>query len=173
MALNLELKKNLVKEVSDILSQAETVMTADYRGLTSNELNEFRKLSRQSDIFVKVVKNNMLKMALKNSEFSTLGEKVIGPQILAVSKNNLGEFAKLVKKFVDNHENIKIKSLSYKGNELDVSEVKKLASLPSYDEAISMLLSVMQAPIQKLLATMNAIPTKVVRTFEAIRQSKN
>ena len=91
MALNLELKKNLVKEVSDILSQAETVMTADYRGLTSNELNEFRKLSRQSDIFVKVVKNNMLKMALKNSEFSTLGEKVIGPQILAVSKNNLGE----------------------------------------------------------------------------------
>ena len=109
MALNLELKKNLVKEVSDILSQAETVMTADYRGLTSNELNEFRKLSRQSDIFVKVVKNNMLKMALKNSEFSTLGEKVIGPQILAVSKNNLGEFAKLVKKFVDDHENIKIK----------------------------------------------------------------
>ena len=173
MALNLELKKNLVKEVSDILSQAETVMTADYRGLTSNELNEFRKLSRQSDIYVKVVKNNMLKMALKNSEFSILGKKVIGPQILAVSKNNLGEFAKLVKKFVDDHENIKIKSLSYKGNELDVSEVKKLASLPSYDEAISMLLSVMQAPIQKLLATINEIPTKVVRTFEAIRQSKN
>ena len=141
MALNLELKKNLVKEVSDILSQAETVMTADYRGLTSNELNEFRKLSRQSDIYVKVVKNNMLKMALKNSEFSTLGEKVIGPQILAVSKNNLGEFAKLVKKFVDSHENIKIKSLSYRGNELDVSEVKKLALLPSYDEAISIPVS--------------------------------
>lgn len=173
MALNLELKKNLVKEVSDVLSQAETVLTADYRGLTSNELNEFRKLSRQSDIYIKVVKNNMLKMALKDSEFSTLGEKIIGPQILAVSKNDLGEFAKLIKKFVDDHENITIKSLSYKGNELDVSEVKKLASLPSYDEAISMLMSVMQAPIQKLLATMNAVPTKVVRTFEAIKQSKN
>jgi len=173
MALNLELKKNLVKEVSDVLSQAETVLTADYRGLTSNELNEFRKLSRQSDIYVKVVKNNMLKMALKDSEFSTLGEKIIGPQILAVSKNDLGEFAKLIKKFVDDHENITIKSLSYKGNELDVSEVKKLASLPSYDESISMLMSVMQAPIQKLLATMNAVPTKVVRTFEAIKQSKN
>ncbi len=173
MALNLELKKNLVKEVSDVLSQAETVLTADYRGLSSNELNEFRKLSRQSDIYVKVVKNNMLKMALKDSEFSTLGEKIIGPQILAVSKNDLGEFAKLIKKFVDDHENIAIKSLSYKGNELDVSEVKKLASLPSYDEAISMLMSVMQAPIQKLLATMNAVPTKVVRTFEAIKQSKN
>tara|TARA_Y100000590_G_scaffold112960_1_gene128788 strand:- start:2266 stop:2787 length:522 start_codon:yes stop_codon:yes gene_type:complete len=173
MALNLELKKNLVKEVSDILSEAETVLTADYRGLTSNELNEFRKLSRQSDIYVKVVKNNMLKMALKDSEFSNLGEKIVGPQILAVSKDNLSGFAKLIKKFVDDHENITIKSLSYKGNELDVSEVKKLASLPSYDEAISMLMSVMQAPIQKLLATMNAVPTKVVRTFEAIKQSKN
>ena len=173
MALNLELKKNLVKEVSDILSEAETVLTADYRGLTSNELNEFRKLSRQSDIYVKVVKNNMLKMALKDSEFSNLGEKIVGPQILAVSKDNLSGFAKLIKKFVDDHENITIKSLSYKGNELDVSEVKKLASLPSYDEAISMLMSVMQAPIQKLLSTMNAVPSKMVRTLDAVKQSKN
>ena len=68
MALNLESKKYLVKEVADVLNKAETVLTADYRGLTSNELNEFRKLSRQSGIYIKVVKNNMLKMALKDSE---------------------------------------------------------------------------------------------------------
>ena len=173
MALNLELKKNLVKEVSDVLSQAETVLTADYRGLTSNELNEFRKMSRQSDIYIKVVKNNMLKMALKDSEFSMLSEKIVGPQILAVSKKNIGEFAKLIKKFADSHESIEIRSLAYKGNELDVAEVKKLASLPSYEEAIAMLMSVIKAPIQKLLATMNAIPTKVVRTLDAIKQSKN
>ena len=115
----------------------------------------------------------MRKMALKDSEFSNLGEKIVGPQILAVSKDNLSGFAKLIKKFVDDHENITIKSLSYKGNELDVSEVKILAYLPSYDVAISMLMSVMQARIQKLMATMNAVPTIVVRTFEAIKQSKN
>ncbi len=173
MALNLESKKNLVKEVSDVLNQAETVLTADYRGLTSNDLNEFRRISRESEIYIKVVKNNMLKMALKDSEFSMLGEKITGPQILAVSKANLGDFAKLIKKFVDNHENIEIKSLAYRGSELDVSEIKKLASLPTYDEAISMLMSVMQAPVQKLLATINAIPTKIVRTLDAIKQSKN
>ncbi|MEC9205861.1 MAG: 50S ribosomal protein L10 [Pseudomonadota bacterium] len=173
MALNLESKKSLVKEVSDVLNQAETVLTADYRGLTSNELNEFRKISRESDIYIKVVKNNMLKMALKDSEFSALGEKIMGPQILAVSKANLGDFAKLIKKFIDKHESIEIKSLAYRGSELDVSEIKKLASLPSYDEAISMLMSVMQAPVQKLLATINAIPTKIVRTLDAIKQSKN
>jgi len=173
MSLNIESKKNLVKEVSRELNQAETVLTADYRGLTSNELNEFRKISRESGIYLKVVKNNMLKMALKDSDFSSIGEKIIGPQILAVSKENIGAFAKLVKKFTDNHENIEIKSLSYKGNELDVSEVKKLASLPTREEAIAMLLSVMQAPVQKLMATINAIPTKVVRTLDAIKESKN
>ena len=173
MALNLESKKYLVKEVADVLNKAETVLTADYRGLTSNELNEFRKLSRQSGIYIKVVKNNMLKMALKDSEYSTLGEKITGPQILAVSKNNIGLFAKLIKKFVDNHENIEITTLAYRGNELDVSEVEKLAALPSFDEAVSMLLSVMKAPVQRLLATMSAVPTKVVRILDAIKQSKN
>ena len=112
-------------------------------------------------------------MALKDSEFSILSEKIVGPQILAVSKKNIGEFAKLIKKFADSHESIEIRSLAYKGNELDVAEVKKLASLPSYEEAIAMLMSVIKAPIQKLLATMNAIPTKVVRTLDAIKQSKD
>ena len=70
-------------------------------------------------------------------------------------------------------ENIELKSLAYKGEELDVSEIKKLASLPTYDEAIAMLMSVMQAPLQKLMATMNAVPTKIVRTLDAIKQSKD
>tara|TARA_B100000287_G_C20369017_1_gene676938 strand:- start:214 stop:735 length:522 start_codon:yes stop_codon:yes gene_type:complete len=173
MALNLEAKKELVNEVSDILGKAETIVTADYRGLTANQLNELRKITKKSDIYIKVVKNNMLKMALKKSEFSVIGDKIVGPQILAVSKENPGEFAKIIKKFIDNNEKIEIKSLAYKGNELDVSEIKKLASLPTYEEAIAKLLSVMQAPIQKLLVTLDAIPTKIVRTLDALKESKN
>ena len=115
----------------------------------------------------------MLKMALKDSEFSVLTDKVTGPQILATSKENPGEFAKLIKKFVDDNEHIEIKTLAYQGNELDVSEIKKLAALPSHEEAIAMLMSVMQAPIQKLMATINAVPTKIVGTIDAIKQSKN
>ena len=173
MSLNLEAKKNLVKEVSEILTNAETILTADYRGLTANQLNEFRKISRHPGIYIKVVKNNMLKMALKDSEFSVLSDKISGPRILAVSNDSPGEFAKLIKAFIDNNENIELKSLAYKGEELDVSEIKKLASLPTYDEAIAMLMSVMQAPLQKLMATMNAVPTKIVRTLDAIKQSKD
>ena len=87
--------------------------------------------------------------------------------------DNPGEFAKLVKNFIDEHKNIELKSLAYKGNELDLVEIKKLASLPTYEEAISRLMSVMQAPIQKLMATVNAVPAKMVRTLDAVKQSKN
>ena len=115
----------------------------------------------------------MLKMALKDSAYSDLQEKISGPQILATSSENPGDFAKLIKKFIDDHENIELKSLAYKGKELDLAEIKKLASLPTYDQAIAMLMSVIQAPIQKLVSTMNAVPTKIVRTVDAIKQSKN
>ena len=173
MPLNLEQKKELVKEVSTILADADTVLTADYRGLTAIQLGEFRKIARNPGIHIKIVKNNMLKMALKDSEYSSVVEKISGPQILATSSDNPGEFAKLVKNFIDGNENIQLKSLAYKGKELDLTEIKKLASLPTYDEAISMLMSIMQAPIQKLMATMVAVPTKMVRTLDAVKESKN
>ena len=79
----------------------------------------------------------------------------------------------MVKNFIDDHENIELKSLAYKGKELDLVEIKKLAALPTYDEAISMLMSIIQAPVQKLMATMVAVPTKVVRTLDAVKESKN
>ena len=173
MPLSIEDKKNLVKEVSSVISEADTLLTADYRGLTANELGEFRKIARNSGIYIKIVKNNMLKMALKDSSYSSLAEKITGPQILATSSESPGDFAKLVKKFIDEHENIELKSLAYKGKELDLIEIKKLAALPTYDQAISQLMSVMQAPIQKFLATVNAVPTKFVRTLVAVKQSKN
>ena len=69
MPLNLTQKQNLVKEMATILNDAEVVLTADYSGLTSNELNELRKTTREAGVFVKLVKNNMLKMALKESQF--------------------------------------------------------------------------------------------------------
>ena len=82
----------------------------------------------------------MRKMALKDSQFSSMGEKIIGPQILATANDNPGEFAKLVKKFIDDNQNIELKSLAYKGKELDLKEIKKLASLPTYEEAIARLM---------------------------------
>ena len=145
----------------------------DYSGLTSNELNELRKSTREAGVFVKLVKNNMLKMALNESQFSSMSDSISGPQIIAVGKEDAGKFAKSIKDFIDQHENLKPSAINYQGKDLDVNELKKLASLPTYEEAISKLLSVMQAPIQKLMGTMNAVPSKLVRTIDAVKAAKN
>ena len=139
MPLNLSQKKDLVKEMSTVLSDAEVVLTADYSGLTSNELNQLRKTTREAGVFIKLVKNNMLKMALKDSQFASMAENVSGPQIVAVGKEDAGKFAKSIKEFIDKHENLKPKAINYQGQDLDISELKKLASLPTYEEAISKL----------------------------------
>ena len=115
----------------------------------------------------------MLKMALKDSQFASMAENVSGPQIVAVGKEDAGKFAKSIKEFIDKHENLKPKAINYQGQDLDISELKKLASLPTYEEAISKLLSVMQGPIQKLMGTMKAVPNKLVRTIDAVKASKN
>ncbi|MEC8078050.1 MAG: 50S ribosomal protein L10 [Pseudomonadota bacterium] len=173
MPLNLSQKQELVKEMSAVLNDAEVVLTADYSGLTANELNELRKTTREAGVFVKLVKNNMLKMALNESQFSSMSDSISGPQIIAVGKEDAGKFAKSIKDFIDQHENLKPSAINYQGKDLDVNELKKLASLPTYEEAISKLLSVMQAPIQKLMGTMNAVPSKLVRTIDAVKAAKN
>ena len=173
MPLDLSQKKDLVKEITTVLSNADVVLTADYSGLTSNELNELRKTTREAGVFVKLVKNNMLKMALKESQFASMSENVSGPQIVAVGKEDAGKFAKSIKEFIDKHENLKPRAINYQGQDLDISELKRLASLPTYDEAISKLLSVMQGPIQKLMGTIKAVPNKLVRTIDAVKASKN
>ena len=173
MPLNLTQKQDLVKEMTAVLNDAEVVLTADYSGLTANELNELRKSTREAGVFVKLVKNNMLKMALKESQFSSMSENIFGPQIVAVGKEDAGKFAKSIKEFIDKHENLKPKAINYHGQDLDINELNKLASLPTYEEAISKLLSVMQGPIKKLMGTMQAVPSKLVRTIDAVKASKN
>ena len=79
----------------------------------------------------------------------------------------------LLKNLLISTEILKPKAINYQGQDLDISELKKLASLPSYEEAISKLLSVMQGPIQKLMGTMKAVPNKLVRTIDAVKASKN
>ena len=125
MPLNLSQKQDLVKEMSTVLSDAEVVLTADYTGLTANELNELRKTTREAGVFVKFVKNNMLKMALKDSQFASMSDNITGPQIVAVGKEDAGKFAKSIKEFIDKHENLKPKAINYQGKDLDISRIEK------------------------------------------------
>ena len=112
MPLNLSQKQDLVKEMSMVLEGAEVVLTADYTGLSANELNELRKTTREAGVFIKLVKNNMLKMALKDSQFASMADGITGPQIVAVGKEDAGKFAKSISEFIKKHENLKPKAIN-------------------------------------------------------------
>ena len=107
------------------------------------------------------------------SKFDSLNEILTGPTLLAFSMNDLQSAAKLVKDFAAKEESFEVKGLSIGEGFLEPNELKALASLPTKEEAISMLLGLMQAPLNKLAGTLNEVPSQLVRTVNAVSQTKS
>jgi large subunit ribosomal protein L10 len=107
------------------------------------------------------------------TKFDSLNEILTGPTLLAFSMNDFQSAAKLVKDFAAKEESFEVKGLSIGEGFLEPNELKALASLPSKEEAISMLLGLMQAPLNKLAGTLNEVPSQLVRTVNAVSQTKS
>lgn len=172
MALRLEDKQAIVADVADVASSALSAVVADYRGLTVDEMTEFRNRARAQGVYLRVVRNTLLKRAIAGTEYECLSESLTGPSILAFSQEDPGSAARVVKDFAKEHENLEVKALAVGGELLAASEIDKLAKLPTRDEAISLLMSVMQAPVTKLARTMKEVPTKFVRVVAAVKDQK-
>ena len=172
MALNLEQKKAIVAEVADVASSAHSAIAAEYRGLTVEDLTELRKEARNNGVYLRVVKNTLAKRAVADTEFECMTEGFSGPLVLAFSQEDPGAAARVIHDFVKDHEDMIVKMVSISGKLLDPSEIKTLAKMPTYEQAISILMATMKAPVQKLAATLNEVPGKLVRTVAAIRDAK-
>ena len=172
MALNLEQKKAIVEEVSHIASSALSAVAADYRGLTVSEMNELRAKAREMQVYLRVVRNTLAKRALQDTSLSCLNESLAGTVLLAFSQEEPGAAARLIKDFMKDHETLKVKALSISGQLLSAEELNKVASLPSRDEALAMLMSVMKQPIAKFVRTLAEPQAKLVRTIAAVRDKK-
>ncbi len=172
MALTLEEKKAVVAEVSDVAKGAFSAVAAEYRGLTVEELTNLRSKAREDNVYLRVVKNTLARRALEDTDFACMSDRLTGPLILAFSQEDPGAAARVTKNFSKDHEKFEVTMLSVGGELLEASEIDKLASLPTRDQAISMLMSVMQAPIGKFVRTLNEVPGKLVRTVDAVRGSK-
>ena len=172
MALNLEDKKALVAEVSAVASKALSVVAAEYRGLTVSQMTDLRLKARSAGVYVRVVKNTLARKAVAGTSFECLGPVLKGPLVLAFSKDDPGAAARVVKAFAKDHDKLITRALSLGGQLLAGSELDKVASLPSREQALSQLMGVMKAPIQKLVATLAAAPSKLVRTLAAVRDQK-
>jgi large subunit ribosomal protein L10 len=172
MALNLEDKKALVAEVAAVAQKALSVVAAEYRGLTVSQMTELRAKARKQGVYMRVVKNTLARKALAGTSFETMGPKLKGPLVLAFSKDDPGAAARVVKDFAKAHEKLVATLVSLGGQVLPGGDLEKVASLPTREQALSMLLGMLKAPVQKLVGTLAAPASKLARTVAAVRDQK-
>lgn len=172
MALSFAQKEAIVAEVAEVAKSAYSAIGAEYRGLTVEQMTDLRVEARKAGVYVRVVKNSLAKRAFADTDFACMEEGLKGPLILAFSREDPGSAARVAEAFAKGHDQFKVKLVSIGGKLLDPSELGTLAKMPTYDEAISQLMAVMKAPVQKLAATINEVPGKLVRTLAAVRDAK-
>ncbi len=172
MALTLEEKKAVVAEVGEVAKSAWSAVAAKYCGLTVEELTNLRIKARADNVYLRVVKNTLARRALSDTDFECMSDRLTGPLILAFSQEDPGAAARVAKDFAKEHDNFEVTMLSVGGELLEATDIDRLAKLPTRDQAISMLMSVMQAPVAKFVRTLNEVPGKLVRTTAAVRDQK-
>jgi large subunit ribosomal protein L10 len=172
VALNLEDKKALVAEVSAVASRALSAVAAEYRGLTVSQLTELRSKARAAGVYVRVVKNSLARRAVAGTAFECMGPVFKGPLVLAFSKEDPGAAARVFRAFSKDNDKLVPTAVALGGQLLGAKDLERVASLPTREQALSMLMGVMKAPIQKLVGTLAAAPSKLVRTLAAVRDQK-
>ena len=172
MALNLESKQAVVSDVAAVAKSAQSAIAAHYHGFNVEEMTELHKRARQHGVYLRVVKNTLARRAVENTDFACMQEGLSGPLVLAFSKEDPASAARLFKEFSDDRRKVEIKMVAMGGKLLDTSAFERLASLPSYEVAVSMLLGVMQAPVAKFLRTLKEVPAKFVRVVAAVKVHK-
>ena len=171
MSLNLSQKKQVVEDVSAVVSNSTAAVIAEYRGMTVEQMKVLRRDAHDNNVFVRVVKNTLLRRAVKGTDFECLDELLIGPLAFAASEDPVA-VAKILDKYAKQFDALNIKAGSMAGSLLNEAEIKALAQLPSREELLAKLLGTMQAPIAKFVQTRNEVPTKFVRGLAAVRDAK-
>jgi large subunit ribosomal protein L10 len=157
MSSVIEQKKQIVDEIAGKLKASKSTIVVDYRGLTVAEVTELRKTLRESGIEFKVYKNSMTRRAAEAADLAGLNAALTGPNAIAFSNEDVVAPAKILNDFAKKHEALELKAGVIEGNIATVEEVKALAELPSREGLLSMLLSVLQAPIRNLALAAKAV----------------
>ena len=172
VALKLNDKKVIVEEVANVASKAVSAGVANYRGLTVAEMTALRVKAREAGVYLRVVRNTLAKLAVENTDFSCIQKVLTGPIFLAFSPEDPGAVARLLKDAISDYEKLSVCALALGGKLLDAKDLDFVASLPTRDQAIAILMSTLLAPITKLVRTMAEPYAMCVRTVAAVRDKK-
>ncbi|GAA5417645.1 50S ribosomal protein L10 [Paraliobacillus ryukyuensis] len=157
MSSIIEHKKQVVSEIATKLRDSKTSIFVDYRGLDVAEVTELRTQLRQAGVEFKVYKNTMTRRATEEVELTDLNDVLVGPTAIAFSNEDVVAPAKIINKFAKDHEALEIKAGVIEGSIATLDQIKELAELPNYEGLVSMLLSVLQAPIRNFAYATKAI----------------
>lgn len=171
MSLNLDDKKAVVAEISEQLATAQAVVVAEYRGVTVTNMTALRKKARESGVYLRVLKNTLARRAVADTPFAGLADQLTGPLAYGISADPVA-VAKVLNDFAKANDKFVIKAGAMANYVMSPKDVAALASMPSRDELLAMLMGTMQAPIAKFVQTLNEVPGKFVRTLAALRDER-
>jgi len=171
LGLSLEQKQAVVSEVAAQLAKAQAVIVAEYRGLDVARVTQLRAKARKSGLYLRVLKNTLARRAVKGTPFEQLSDQMVGPLMYGIASDPVAG-AKVIAEFAKENELFVIRGGAMPNTRMSDKDVKALALLPSREELLAKLMGTMQAPVVKLVRTMNEVPGKFVRTLAAYRDSK-
>lgn len=165
MALNFEDKKAIVAEVNETAKVALSAVVADSRGVTVAKMTELRKSARAAGVDMRIVRNTLLRRALQGTDYECMNDVFVGPTLIAFSNEHPGAAARLFKEFAKGNDKFEIKGAAFEGEFINASAIDRLATLPTYDEAIARLMGTMkEAAAGKLARTLAALRDKMQET---------
>jgi large subunit ribosomal protein L10 len=171
LGLNLDEKKAVVAEVTAQVAAAQVIVVAEYRGLKVGEITVLRANARKNGVYLRVLKNTLVRRAIAGTPFEGLQGAMSGPLIYGISKDPVAA-AKTLHEFAKGNDKLVITAGAMANYVMDAKGVKALATMPSREELLSKLLGTMQAPIAQFVRTLNEVPTKFVRGLAAVRDAK-
>jgi large subunit ribosomal protein L10 len=170
--LTLEQKQAIVAEVAEVAKTAQSALAAENRGLTVEAITALRKEARNAGVYLRVVKNTLARRALEGTGYACMGDQLKGPLLLAFSTQDASSAAKIFGEFAKKNDKFVVKVVALSGKLLTPADVDALAKMPNRDQAISMLMGVMKAPIEKFVRTLAEPANKLARTLAAVRDQK-
>ena len=157
MAIRLEDKKAIVAEVNEAAQAALSAVVVDARGVRVSAMTGLRKEAREAGVYVRVVRNTLLRRAVAGTQYEVLSDVFTGPTLIAFSNDHPGAAARIFKEFAKGQDKFEIKAAAFEGNLIAANQIDVLATLPTFDEAVSQLMSVIQGATSKLARTLAAV----------------
>ena len=171
--MKIEEKQKLVEELHDRFSRSEVVIITDYQGLDVTTINDLRRKLREVDVEFQVVKNTLLVRASEKTDVQLISDHFKGPSAVALSYEDPVAPAKVLTDFAKDHEKLEIKVGVMQGKTMDLNAIKALANLPSREELLAQLLSVLNGVPTQFVRVLHNIPQQMVNLLMAIKEQKD